>query len=1039
MCCSRFLLVLSLMNAALVAASCVSGPVPGSGADGLPSVEVRLDILGEERSGDVRSILSEESVETMITDVTLASYDAEGKIVNTLYYDMPGESMLLYVSGKTVNDVYALANMGDMTGAFPEDEAGVADIVYDLGSYEEVSRKGIPMCGVLKGCAYEEGLVRTVQMERLFAKLNVRILHTGLSDGQTETHWAYNLANRSLYLRQANRRLVPFADEGSRAELPGDVLEVSDYNPDLADFDKYEGSLNRSDFGPGIEYVKDTTVTLYVPENVQGRLLAGNTDPYAKDALSISDIDGRSYAGLCTYLEYNASKPDKGEGYYGDVTYRCYLGEDAVSDFSIRRNSRYDLTMNFTDGGFVLDGWKVVRGDNWVDTRTLCFVDDPFVVYPGTSVNVLVHYNRTSSSPDVGSNGYSSEWMYVFDEVAMADAGLTCTFMGEEKIEGRNGYADYYFRVSAADNARTGTSVPIKVMLKDGAMSDVSEICISEIGELTPIWDFCPRYVAQTGELNLAGAIEAGLPLKVELEGDAVLECVRTSDVSFRFTAFGEGVADVHVSSSDGSQTLDLSLRVAAPELKVSDVHVALAPDGAKGRLDYHYAGSDGKPLSNFSELAYMKYLKPVVSGCDYVSSDASDSYLDMYIDRLYSSGRLLDVGSYYQVSVGAADCSAVEEHSMRVYVVDPFENIDVLSVEPIHDYTLLGMSSVPQKVRNQFSSQLSDKLDSRYEISPVDADQTYVTSSFEPVWIDVFSYENEVYGSEYLHSDQSSSKGASVRLTQKSVYAATRHGAGLHELKLHVRNRHSDERISKTIAAVDVYVHTVIGASAAFGYLQCNSPSGGADGAPTVAGVYNSVAGTKVYDTASSARIYYMDVSVEYLTSVDNVFMFSMMQEDVVSGYDFYDGLDWVRTSRTDGELDLNQRFLYSVCSGGDQRLTICDEPYGFRKGAGAMLYRALAMTTSSVEMKEAQLRQVFLGYSSTSGGGTGLYSPSYDLHDMNKGEDMGRNVVSKNSPYYFSPRSCQEYRDASGRGYHVVHALEALVPSSSGWINLL
>lgn len=994
-------------------------------------VQVLLSVPEMDGCAETRSILPESSIENILTDVTLASYDSKGYLVDAKYYVALDDPMSLSVNVSSGNNVYALVNMGDMTGDFPVRETGVPEMVYMLDSYDEVAGTGIPMCGVVAGCTYGNGGEVTVPLERLFARLNVRILHTGLKDGQTSYVYAYNLANRSLYLRQANRRLRPFAPEGSRAAALSDVLDLSDYNSDLADVNAYQGSLLPSQFGPGLGYIKDTTVVLYVPENVQGCLLPENTDPFEKVDDRIDNIGGKSYAGLCTYLEYNAFKPNKGEGYYGDVMYRCYIGEDNVSDFSIRRNRRYDLVMNFSDGGFFLDNWKVTRGENWIDTRTLCFKDLPFVIYPGTTKNLLVHYNRTNSSSSVGSSGSASEWVYEFDEAAMTSAGLTCEFMGDKKVTGTNGCSEFYFRITASETAKVGSSVPVRIALADGSKSDFTTVNVSSVGSLTPVWDFCPEYVSQTGELMVAGVVKDLLPLSVTVSDGSVLKYEKTGDDSFRFTAVGEGNADVWFSNADGSQTLSLSLTVSAPELKVSDVDIALSPDGEKGRLDYHYADKNGKPLDNVDVSAYDQYLKPVVSGCEYVAAAVTDSYLDVYIDRLSSAGKQIIAGSYYQMAVQAADCPDVEKHSMRVYVVDPFEGFETISVPAVNDYTLFSLSDVHAGVRSYFSSQLSAKVDLWYEIPPVDAGEIYISSSLTPVWTDDFSYENGVYSTSYSHSDSASEKGASLRLTQNAVSASTSHGAGKHNLQLHVKNRYSGERLSRTLATVDIYVHTAIGAKAAFGYVKGNTASGG----ETVASVYNTLAGTKVYNTTSASRIYYMDVSMEYLTPVDQVCLLDCMSDCVESGYNIFDALDWVRPSKDDGTLDLSRRLLYSVCTTPDQRMAFCDEPYSLRKGVGAMLYRALAMSVTTVALTDSQLKQLLLGYS----GGTAMTEPAYEIHNMNIGTDMTKNIVSKNNPYYFSPKSCSGKCDSAGRGYHVVHTLNRMYPSTAGWINLL
>jgi hypothetical protein len=56
-----------------------------------------------------------------------------------------------------------------------------------------------------------------------------------------------------------------------------------------------------------------------------------------------------------------------------------------------------------------------------------------------------------------------------------------------------------------------------------------------------------------------------------------------------------------------------------------------------------------------------------------------------------------------------------------------------------------------------------------------------------------------------------------------------------------------------------------------------------------------------------------------------------------------------------------------------------------------------------------------------------------------MNFSSDMTKNIVSKKSPFYFTPTSCSSYVDEDGNGYHVIHFLDYIVPNSCGWINLL
>ena len=997
-------------------------------------IKVNFDLGFQEAQIEVKSILAESSIETLITDVTLASYGPDGSLVNVLYHNKIGDGVGVYVNEKHPNNIYALVNMGDMSSAFPASEADVSAISYRLRSYDEVAERGIPMCGVLKSCQCEKGKTVYMPLERLFAKLNVRILHTGLSGQSASDVYAYNLCNKSIYLRQANRYLRPFSQEGSAARTVSDIMELSDYNPDLHDFDAYKGSLNQSDFGPGVGYVLDTTIVLYVPENIQGNLIPGNTDPFAKVESRISDVGGKSYAELCTYIEFNANKPNIGDGYGGDITYRCYLGDDNVSDFSIRRNSKYDLLLDFTDAGFYLNSWKVVRGDSWFDVRTLCFMDEPYYLYPGTTLSIPVHYNKSTASQPSDSYGPAFDLISSLDP-AMTDIGILGMFMGDSRIVGQNGCSDYHFKVIASTKAKTGRSFQLKIATKDGVKEDYATVYVSDIGSLAPQWNFQPQYVSQTGRLSVEGAVPSLLPLSASVSDPSVLRCVESGDGSFVVTALRPGKSKINITNSNGTQTMTLELEISAPYLEVPATSIDLAPDGKTTRFNYYYADKNGQALTNIDINTFNQYLKPVVSCANYITAMSDNSSVSVYVNKLYSSGKLLNVGSYYNLSLSATNCPDVSTCILKAYVNDPFDGINDIYSGRLDDYTLFRLTGVHDVLKTYFAEEMSVSQNLRYEIPPVNADAQYVTSSLEPSWKGEFSNDNEVYVSNYNASDNKSIYGASVSVSQNSITTSTKHSVGKHELKLNVRNRHSGEFLSKTIAEIDVYVHTVIGASAQFGHFACNAPAGNR----TVAGVYNTVAKRNLFSTSSSNKLCYMDVSMVCMTDVSNVYLLDLIMKKASDNQNFMSSLDVLTPSVVDGEVNNNTRVMYSLCTLGDERVRYCGETPGARRGIGPVLYRALKQSSTSAAPTFAELHSLLLGFDALSGTASVAYAPCYYLHDLIKGSDMTQNRVDKNSPFYFAPAGYSQYLDSSGRGYHVIHTLESIAPKTCGWINLL
>lgn len=216
---------------------------------------------------------------------------------------------------------YAVANVGEVTDA-PALES-------DLPSWriQASSVNGyVPMAW---NGTVSESKVRSVtvkaHLQRLAARVDFR-LDGSLVDG---------LYVKSVTLKQAAADMAPFSDEPNRA---GNVM----------DFDSAsEEDLERLNSGG--------TVSFYALENMQGTLLPGNMDHWAKTPDSIGDK-----GGLCTYLEVMA-KFRYGSKFYGSVKYRLFLGQDNTTNFDVKRNQVMGISLKLTEGAYDMDGidWQV--------------------------------------------------------------------------------------------------------------------------------------------------------------------------------------------------------------------------------------------------------------------------------------------------------------------------------------------------------------------------------------------------------------------------------------------------------------------------------------------------------------------------------------------------------------------------------------------------------------------------------------------------------------------------------------------------------
>ena len=1017
-----------LMYVVLLASCAVNKPElqdVDSSCRALRRVYVSAEIAGE-KIVEVKSVLSSD-IESRMSDITLASYGNDGLLLDVAYYDAISGSMSLLVESAG-NNIYALVNMGDMTASFPLMEQEISGMEYYVRSYSDVEDRGFPMSGKLTGYYPESGTAK-ITVERLFAKLRVRIIHKSLAGYSPSSYYAFNLCNKSIRLRQANGRVLPFSEHGSRADRLSDILVESDGYQNLNDRNAYQGSLSQSDMGPGPGYLQDTTLILYVPENMQGNLLPHNKDPYAKNYEGISDVDGKSYSDLCTYLEFNARRENT-LGYSGDVMYRYYLGADNTSDFNLERNKRYDITLDFTEDGFFVDSWKVSRGDDWTDGRILEFTGEPYLVNPGGTARIMVHYHR-SGKIQADSQICPDDWDFLVDETSMMEAGLSYSFDPESLVVGEDGFGRCCVNLVADSDAKVGRSIPVKVISRDGSLSDESSVTVIARTDFSPLWSNRPEYVSQEGVMSVAGVTKDDLPLSVTLSDPSMISCAGIGEETFRIVALRAGKVQVVVSNAAGTRKAVVPLEIKAPGLVPDMSSVMLNPDGEAATFNYAYVDAQGNQLRNINASAFDTYLRPIFDAGPCFTASATSSSVSVCITSLMASGRELELGKSYEAVLSAADCPDVIPKSVSLVVDNPFEGISVRDFGQIHDYTLFVSNSVNPLLRSAFAQEIRANSSFEYQGFVPDAEAGCVSVALEPVWADGFSYPNEVFRAAI---DRETSR---ITVVCESVSSSTRHSAGRHRMMVYVTNRYSGQKVGACCGELDLYVHAAIGAEAVFGSQMCSWKPYGNE---TFASVYNNIAGWSVYSSVnSSSLICYMDVYMKWMTDVSGVYVLSRMSAGVQSGVNWLDALDIVRPSVSDGELNSNTRMLYSVMNGSDSRISVCGEKYGPRRGIGGVLYRALQVPVYTSTLTDVDIKRFFLGYNATAGRASSVFAPRYTLHDMNQGADIQENKVMSRSPYPFSPSSFPSYVDRAGKGHHVIHFLEEISPQTCGWINLL
>lgn len=333
--------------------------------------------------------------DTDIKDIELVVTDESGNVKKVLYSTSTSSLSFIGTVGHTYN-VWAAANIGGKinVSALSDFTSGKRSV-----KYSEIASRGIPMYSVdgsgqpgpATVTVEKGGSHLTVYLERMMAKVSFRVDKSKLDNPSSFTVKGVKIYN-------AINSYSPFTS---------DVKQAHSGSVDHS-FDKASSSdISALNGGSAID--------LYAFENMQGTLLPGNSDPWKKVP---SQIIGS--ADYCTYLEMDCSYASGGKT-FNKVSYRMYLGDDATTNFDVKRNTRYAVTLIPTEAE--IDGhsgsWKVETSD-WDDERSLEF----------SSKSVTLDCLQSGSVSIVRSPS-DLEYDFSYDTVDAAAAGVTITRTGD--------------------------------------------------------------------------------------------------------------------------------------------------------------------------------------------------------------------------------------------------------------------------------------------------------------------------------------------------------------------------------------------------------------------------------------------------------------------------------------------------------------------------------------------------------------------------------------------------------------------------------
>lgn len=582
--------------------------------------EVRFTLSSQSWPAGTRSVLRP-SAETTLSSILLAAYrDGRLEVSRTF---RAGQPLSLFFSGRGSRTVYALVNMASVQEAeLPMLEADLPSLSWRIGSYEEMDRDGLPMAGSVV-TDVSAGLC-PIPVTRLVSRFEFDLLDRYQSFFSATDRLAghaadpgYLFKNIRYVLRNINGTLRPF---GASIAGPRDLIQDQEF-----------------------ALTEDGNAVLYVPENLQGKLLDSN-DPTRKDLPALLQRYGPDYTVCASYVEVMLTHDPSLYGVGGDLTYRFFLGENATDDFSVSRNRiysvgfgpEYNTVMQCFDTGSW--PWKV-GSDNWRDTRYLAFGTNQVSARKGSTAQLAIRYGFEG----VDHPEFASDWTLLARGAGESDWVSAASHPAFSAVSFDPSRSEVQLALA---RSYTGSLVNLAARTTDGRHEAMAQVQLLPDGEILIHWNYEPRYIGQVSTLALS---REGTPLAISgvsvSEGaDRVL--VQSTGGIWKVSALRSGAVRLEVTTSDGD-AISVPLTFKAPVLQVDTPMLTLpadASDSPRVRFSYRTDETDGNvPLQVAASgqsgpflldaALYEQYLRPVVS---IVPGRALSAYLALDSDQAY-------------------------------------------------------------------------------------------------------------------------------------------------------------------------------------------------------------------------------------------------------------------------------------------------------------------------------------------------------------------------------------------------------------------
>ena len=316
-----------------------------------------------------------------LTDLNIFMYH-NGRLLEDYcgYFDDMASVMLSFPIGKDGFNIYMFGNVGRCDA--PSDENDISNVRYVVGEYSSFRVNGVPVAGAF--IDFRRGSLAEFPLKRLVGQFDIR-MHQSADQAE------YRI--KDVRVMNCALDVYPFSNN-EKARL---FSRSCQYDEKCSGDMLTEEDIERLNQGQ--------SVSLYFIENLQGELLPGNTDRKAKIPSSLST----EVAECCTYVEITADVTTQ-IAKYTDARYRFYPGENETTDFSIRRNTLYEIVLDFTQNMVYNQEWRIEASEPdvvgvWMDKQEAMVIkgaEDMIFVRAVDNGGILLDFEVESLS----SSGY---------------------------------------------------------------------------------------------------------------------------------------------------------------------------------------------------------------------------------------------------------------------------------------------------------------------------------------------------------------------------------------------------------------------------------------------------------------------------------------------------------------------------------------------------------------------------------------------------------------------------------------------------------